>query len=122
MNYCVHCTVVPRIRFPERSFTVNFTTPSQISIGCSAIGIPQPIVEWRFADTGVIVTNGAKYSLKVEVDRDSSKAVFEVISNLIINNPITNDTRPYICSVRSLEFTTPVETTINVIVEGLILF
>ena len=120
LNLSIYCAVAPQIRFPERSFTVNFTTPSQISIGCSATGIPEPMVEWRVADTNDIITNSAKYSVKFDVNQSSSKTVFAVISNLTIYNTITSDTRPYVCSVTSPVFTTPVETTTNVIVQGLI--
>ena len=92
-----------------------------ISIGCSAVGIPQPFVEWQFGDTNEIVKHDTKYSLTDIVERNSSKGLFEVSSNLTIRNPGTDDTRPYICSAINHIFKPIPSRTIHVIVLGLLL-
>jgi hemicentin len=89
--------VEPFIIFPPQSFILNLTTPSEINIGCIAGGIPEPRIEWH-RDIDEIVTTGDKYDLRGDTERESSKDVFRVFSNLTIKNPTTDDTRPYICS------------------------
>ena len=98
---------------------MNFTIPTGISIGCIAVGIPSPVVEWRLGDTNEIVTDGTKYALTGDMEHKSSKDVFRVLSNLTIRNPITDDTRPYICSATNPTFQRIIsEITIHVIVLG----
>ena len=77
------------------------------------------MVEWRLGDTNEIVTDGTKYTLTGDVEQKSSKDVFRVLSNLTIRNPITNDTRPYICSATNPTFQGIIsEISIHVIVLG----